>query len=86
MVSCAGMLKVLPAQVLAYRGWSNEATLFGFLRNQAPLYPVYRYLALALRSRRRVAATLHAGLLLLAESIPLYDAFLGRGIRRDLAR
>ncbi len=37
------MLKALPAQVLAYRDWSDEATLFGFVRNQDPLYAAYRY-------------------------------------------
>ncbi len=89
VVSCAGMLKALPAQVLAYRDWSDEATLFGFVRNQDPLYAAYRYLARA-PGVDAVWQVDHGysstpGYYYLHRAIPLYDGYLGRGVGQDLA-
>ncbi len=89
VVSCAGMLKALPAQVLAYRDLSDEATLFGFVRNQDPLYAAYRYLARApgvdavWQVDRGYSST--PGYYYLHRAIPLYDAYVGRGVGQDLA-
>ena len=89
VVSCAGMLKALPAQVLAYRDWSNEATLFGFLRNQDPLYAAYRYLGRApgvegvWQVDRQYSST--PGYYYLHRAIPLVRRHLGRGVGHDLA-
>ena len=89
VVSCAGMLKALPAQVLAYRAWSIEASLFGFMRGQDPTFAAYRYLARApgvdaVWQLDRVYSSL-PGYYYLHRAIPLYDAFTGRGINQDLA-
>ena len=89
MVSCAGMLKALPGQVLAYRGWSAEATLFGFVCHQDPLYAACRYLARApgvdavWQVDRVYSST--PGYYYLRRAIPLYDAYVGRGVGQDLA-
>ena len=89
-VSCAGMLKALPAQVEAYRDWSDEATVFGFVRNHDPLFAAYRYLARApgvdgvWQIDRGYSST--PGYYYLHRAIPLYDAFVGNGIlNRNLA-
>lgn len=82
-------MKALPAQVLAYRDWSDEATLFGFVRNQDPLYAAYRYLARApgvdavWQVDRQYSST--PGYYYLHRAIPLYDAYVGRGVGQDLA-
>ena len=89
-VSCAGMLKALPAQVEAYRDWSDEATLFGFVRGHDPLFAAYRYLARApgvdsvWQIDRGYSST--PGYYYLHRAIPLYDAFVGNSIiNRNLA-
>ena len=87
-VSCAGMLKALPGQVLAYRDWSDEATLFGFVRGHDSLFAAYRYLARApgvdgvWQVDRGYSST--PGYYYLHRAIPLYDAFVGRTVGRDL--
>ena len=88
-VSCAGLLKALPGQVLAYRDWSHEATKFGFVRGHDPLFAAYRYLARApgvdavWQIDRGYSST--PGYYYLHRAIPLYDAFVGRAVGRDLA-
>ena len=88
-VSCAGMLKALPAQVLAYRDWSHEASTYGFVRGQDPLFAAYRYLARApgvdgvWQIDRPYSST--PGYYYLHHAIPFYDFFTGRIINQDLA-
>ena len=90
ITSVAGVLKALPAQVQAYRQWSAEATLFGFVRDHDPLFAAYRYLARApgveavWQIDRSYSST--PGYYYLHRAIPLYDAFVGRSIiQQDLA-
>ena len=90
ITSVAGVLKALPAQVQAYRQWSAEATLFGFVRDHDPLFAAYRYLARApgveavWQIDRSYFST--PGYYYLHRAIPLYDAFVGRSIiQQDLA-
>ena len=45
VLSTAGVLKLLPAQVLAYRDWSESGSRYGFVRDQDPIFAAYRYLA-----------------------------------------
>ena len=89
LVSVAGLMKALPAQVQAYRQWSEEATLFGFVREQDPLFAAYRYLARApevgavWQIDRSYSST--PGYYYLHHAVPLYDAFAGRDVfKRDL--
>ena len=88
-VSCAGMLKALPAQVQAYRDWSHEATSFGFVRGHDPLFAAYRYLArtpgvhAVWQIDRGYSST--PGYYYLHRAIPLYDLSTGRTVNRDLA-
>ena len=46
-VSTAGILNALPYQDRVYRAWSKETGAVGFVRNQDPIFPAYRYLARA---------------------------------------
>ena len=89
-VSVAGVVKALPAQVEAYRPWSDEATVFGFARDHDPLFAAYRYLARApgvdgvWQVDRVYSST--PGYYYLHRAVPLYDAYVGRDIvNRDLA-
>ena len=89
-VSVAGVVKALPAQVEAYRPWSDETTLFGFVRDHDPLFAAYRYLARApgvdgvWQIDRSYSST--PGYYYLHRAVPLYDAYVGRDIvNRDLA-
>ena len=50
-VSLAGILNALPYQDRVYRAWSSETGAVGFIRNQDPIFPAYRYLARALSVR-----------------------------------
>ena len=87
-VSCAGVLKALPGQVLVYRDWSDEAALFGFVRRQDPLFAAYRYLARApgvggvWQVDRGYSSA--PGYYYLHRAVPLYDAFVGRAAARNL--
>ena len=90
ITSVAGVLKALPAQVLAYRQWSGEATLFGFVRDHDPLFAAYRYLARApgVEAVWQIDRTYSStpGYYYLHREVPLYDAFVGRGIiQQDVA-
>ena len=88
-VSVAGVLNALPYQERVYQAWSRETGITGFLRNQDPIFAVYRYLSEA----PDVGAVWQIdrpyfnlpGYYYLHRAIPLYDAFTGAGINRDLA-
>ena len=88
-VSLAGVLNGLPFQERVYQAWSRETGITGFLRNQDPIFAVYRYLAGA----PEVGAVWQVdrpyfslpGYYYLHRAIPFYDAFTGGGINRDLA-
>ena len=88
-VSCAAMLKALPIQMLAYRQWSNDPTLAGFVRGRDPLFAAYRYLAQApgvdgvWHVDRSYSLT--PGYYYLHRAIPLYDGNVGRPLGRNLA-
>ena len=88
-VSCAGLFKALPNQVLAYRDWSDEATLYGFVRGHDPRFAAYRYLARA-PGVDGVWDVEHGysstpGYYYLHRAIPLYDTYAGRAIGGSLA-
>ena len=88
-VSAAGLLNALPYQELVYRAWSRETGVTGFVRNQDPIFAVYRHLARA----PGVAAVWQVdrpyyslpGYYYLHRALPFYDTFTGRGVNRDLA-
>ena len=89
-VSVAGVVKALPAQAEAYRTWSDEATLFGFVRDHDPLFAAYRYLARApgvdgvWQVDRGYSST--PGYYYLHRAVPWYDAYVGRDlVNRNLA-
>jgi hypothetical protein len=89
-VSVAGAVKALPLQVEAYRPWSDEATLFGFVRDHDPVFTAYRYLANTSgvegvwQVDRTYATT--PGYYYLHQEVPFYDAHIGPAIfDRDLA-
>ena len=46
-LSLAGILNTLPYQDRVYKAWSRETGVVGFVRNQDPIFPAYRYLARA---------------------------------------
>ena len=83
------MLNALPYQERVYQAWSRETGITGFVRNQDPIFAVYRYLSEA----PDVGAVWQIdrpyfnlpGYYYLHRAIPLYDAFTGAGINRDLA-
>ena len=89
VVSAAGVLNALPLQQQVYRAWSSETGLVRFVRNQDPIFAVYRYLARA----PSVAAVWQVdrhyfnlpGYYYLHRAIPFYDTFAGRAINSDLA-
>ena len=75
VISLAGLLNALPYQDSVYRAYSRETGIVGFLRNQDPIFAVYRWLAEA----PGVAAVLHdqhyfntPGYYYLHRKIPLY--------------
>ena len=80
-ISLAGILNVLPYQDKVYRAYSKETGVVGFLRNQDPIFAVYRYLANAsgvnaVWQMDRPYFNL-PGYYYLHHSIPLYDANTG---------
>ena len=89
-ISLAGILNALPYQERAYRAYSKETGIVGFLRNQDPLFAAYRYLANA----PGVAAVWQVdrpyfnlpGYYYLHRTIPFYDANTGRLIFADQER
>ena len=88
-VSVAGVLNALPHQERVYQAWSWETGMVRFLRNQDPIFRVYRHLARA----PGVAAVWQLdrhyfnlpGYYYLHRPIPFYDTFTGRSIGGDLA-
>ena len=81
-VSCARMLKALPAQELAYRYWAVGVARYGFVHGHDPRFAAYRYLARApgvdgvWDVEHRYSST--PGYYYLHRAIPLYDGYVGR--------
>ena len=88
VVSLAGILNALPYQDRVYRAWSRETGVVGFVRNQDPIFPAYRYLARApgvtgvWQVDRRYYNL--PGYYYLHRKIPFYDASTGRGLKGNL--
>ena len=87
-VSLAGILNALPYQDRLYRAWSKETGAVGFVRNQDPIFPAYRYLAGAPgvsgvwqvdRRYFNLPAYYY-----LHKDIPFYDTFTGKGLKGNL--
>jgi len=86
-VSLAGILNALPFQDRIYRAWSHETGITGFVRNQDPIFPAYRYLARA----PGISGVLQVdrpyfslpGYYYLHRKIPFYDAVTGRALIRN---
>ena len=83
-VSLAGILNALPYQDRVYRAWSRETGVVGFVRNQDPIFPAYRYLARAPGvtgvwqvDRRYLNLPAYY---YLHQDIPFYDRFTGRNL------
>ena len=80
-VSLAGILNGLPYQDRVYEAWSRETGVVRFVGNQDPIFPTYRYLALApgvsgvWQVDRRYFNL--PGYYYLHHKIPLYDASTG---------
>ena len=87
-VSLAGILNALPYQDRVYRAWSNETGVVGFVRNQDPIFPAYRYLARApgVTGVWQVDRRYHGlpAYYYLHRDIPFYDASTGKGLRGNL--
>ena len=88
-VSLAGVLNSLPYQERVYQAWSRETGITGFVRNQDPIFAVYRYLSEvpdvgAVWQIDRPYFNL-PGYYYLHRAVPFYDAITGAGINRDLA-
>ena len=84
-VSLAGILNGLPYQDRVYRAWSQESGVVGFVRNQDPIFPAYRYLArapgvTAVWQVNRFYINL-PGYYYLHRKIPFYDMDTGRGLK-----
>ena len=87
-VSMGGILNALPYQDRVYRAWSRETGAVGFLRNQDPIFPAYRYLARAPGvsgiwqvDRRYLNLPAYY---YLHRNIPFYDRFTGRSLKGNL--
>ena len=87
-VSLAGILNALPYQDRVYRAWSKETGAVGFVRNQDPIFPAYRYLARSPgvsgvwqvdRRYFNLPAYYY-----LHKDIPFYDSFTGKGLRGNV--
>ena len=87
-VSLAGILNALPYQDRVYRAWSRETGAVGFVRNQDPIFPAYRYLARApgVSGVWQVDRPYYnlPGYYYLHRKIPFYDAGAGRGLNSNL--
>ena len=88
-VSLAGVLNALPYQERVYQAWSRESGVTGFVRDQDPIFAVYRHLArtpgvTAVWQIDRPYFNL-PGYYYLHRAIPFYDAFTGGFVNRDLA-
>ena len=87
-VSLAGILNALPYQDRVYRAWSRETGAVGFVRNQDPIFPAYRYLARApgvsgIWQVDRAYYNL-PGYYYLHRKIPFYDRLRGSGLKTNL--
>ena len=86
-VSLAGILNALPYQDRVYRAWSRETGMVGFVRNQDPIFPAYRYLARApgVTGVWQVDRSYHSlpGYYYLHRKIPFYDRLSGRSLRKN---
>ena len=90
ILSVAGLLKMLPAQVLAYRDWSESASRYGFVHDQDPIFATYRYLAAA----SGVGAVWQVdrgyvsmpGYYFLHRAVPLYESSASQHFGTDLDR
>ena len=87
-VSLAGILNGLPFQDRVYRAWSKETGVVGFVRNQDPIFPAYRYLAHAPgvtgvwqvdRAYFNLPGYYH-----LHRKIPFYDQLTGSDLKRNV--
>ena len=86
-VSLAGLMNALPYQHRVYRAWSRETRYTGFVRDQDPVFAVYRYLARA----PGVTAVWQAdrpyfklpGYYYLHREIPYYDEAFGKTFRNN---
>ena len=89
-ISLAGILNALPHQARVYQSHTGATGIVGFLRNQDPIFAVYRYLA----SAPGVSAVWQVdrpyfnlpGYYYLHRTIPFYDANTGRLIFADQER
>ncbi|MYC80837.1 MAG: hypothetical protein F4X19_01935 [Acidobacteria bacterium] len=87
-VSLAGVVNELPYQDQVYRAWSSETGAVGFVRNQDPIFPTYRYLARApgvtgVWQTDRGFINL-PGYYYLHRKIPYYDRRTGSGLKMNL--
>ena len=87
-VSLAGILNALPYQDRVYRAWSRETGAVGFVRNQDPIFPAYRYLARApgITAVWQVDRPYYnlPGYYYLHRKIPFYDASTGSGLKGNV--
>ena len=87
-VSLAGILNALPYQDRVYRAWSRETGVVGFVRNQDPIFPAYRYLARApgVTAVWQVDRPYYnlPGYYYLHRKIPFYDGVTGSDLKRNV--
>ena len=87
-VSLAGILNALPYQDRVYRAWSRETGVVGFVRNQDPIFPTYRYLARApgVTGVWQVDRAYYnlPGYYYLHRKIPFYDGVTGSDLKRNV--
>ena len=87
-VSLAGILNLLPYQDRVYQAWSRETGVVGFVRNQDPIFPAYRYLAAApgVTGVWQVDRAYYnlPGYYYLHRKMPFYDGFTGSDLIRDV--
>ena len=87
-VSLAGILNLLPYQDRVYQAWSRETGVVGFVRNQDPIFPAYRYLAGApgVTGVWQVDRAYYnlPGYYYLHRKIPFYDRLTGSGLKENV--
>ncbi len=87
-VSLAGILNLLPHQDRVHQAWSRETGVVGFVRNQDPIFPAYRYLARApgVTAVWQVDRPYYnlPGYYYLHRKIPFYDIDTGRGLQGNV--
>ena len=84
-VSLAGILNGLPYQDRVYQAWSRETGVVGFVRNQDPIFPAYRYLARApgVTGVWQVDRAYYnlPGYYYLHRKIPFYDGYIASDLK-----